>query len=51
MGTRQPSIARLESGKAKPSLLSLEMVVEVLGARLFVRIGAPEDAPQAAHCA
>jgi len=40
VGTRQPSIARLESGKSAPNLAFLRRVVEALGGRLTVRIEA-----------
>ncbi len=38
VGTRQPSIARIESGKSLPSLLFLERVANVLNARVEVHI-------------
>ena len=38
VGTRQSSIARLESGKQPPSLSFLHKVVEALGGRLEVHI-------------
>jgi DNA-binding XRE family transcriptional regulator len=38
VGTHQPSIARIESGKSLPSLLCLERVASVLNARVEVRI-------------
>jgi DNA-binding XRE family transcriptional regulator len=38
VGTRQPSIARLESGKSSPNLAFLKRVVEALNGRLTVRI-------------
>jgi DNA-binding XRE family transcriptional regulator len=38
VGTHQPSIARIESGKSLPSLLFLERVASVLNARVDVRI-------------
>lgn len=38
VGTQQPSIARIESGKSLPSLLFLERVASVLNARVEVRI-------------
>ena len=38
VGTKQPSIARLESGKVEPKLSFLRRVVEAQGARLEVRI-------------
>lgn len=47
VGARQPSIARLESGKVEPRLSFLRRVVETLGARLEVRIVPLEEAPAA----
>jgi DNA-binding XRE family transcriptional regulator len=38
VGTKQPSIARLEKGESTPSLAFLEKLAEALGARLEVRI-------------
>lgn len=38
VGTRQSSIARLESGNGEPSLTFLRKVVEALGGRLTVEI-------------
>lgn len=38
VGTKQPSIARLESGRVEPKLSFLRRVVEALGARLEVHI-------------
>ena len=37
-GTRQPSIARLESGKSDPDLAFLRQIANVLGARVEVRV-------------
>ena len=45
VGTKQPSIARLESGKSEPTISFLRRVVEVLGGRLEVRIVAYEETP------
>lgn len=45
VGTKQPSIARLESGKVEPRLSFLRRVVEALGGRLEVRIAPLEEAP------
>lgn len=44
VGCKQPSIARLESGRHAPSLPFLRRVVEALGGRLEVRVVATEDA-------
>ncbi len=38
VGTHQPSIARIESGKSLPSLLFLERMASALNARVEVRI-------------
>jgi DNA-binding XRE family transcriptional regulator len=38
VGTKQPSIARLESGKGTPSLSFLQRVAEALGGHLVVKI-------------
>ena len=45
VGTKQPSIARLESGKVEPRLGFLRRVVEALGGRLEIRIAPLEEAP------
>ena len=45
VGTRQPSIARLESGERKPSLSFLQRVAKVLDARIEVHL-VPMDAPE-----
>ena len=45
VGTKQPSIARLESGKVEPRLSFLRRVVEALGGRLEVQIAPLEEAP------
>lgn len=38
VGTRQPSIARLESGRSLPSLSFLEKVAEALDAEMEIKI-------------
>ena len=38
VGTRQPSIARLENGSSKPSLSFLEKVAEALDAKIEVNL-------------
>jgi transcriptional regulator with XRE-family HTH domain len=38
VGTKQPSIARLESGASSPSLSFLEKVAEALGAEMKVNL-------------
>jgi len=45
VGTKQPSIARLESGRTEPKLSFLRRVVEALGGRLEVRIVPFEETP------
>lgn len=45
VGTQQPSIARLESGRVEPKLSFLRRVVEALGGRLEVRIVPDEGRP------
>lgn len=46
VGTKQPSIARLESGQREPSLSFLRRVVEALGGKLSVQITGDEEAVQ-----
>jgi transcriptional regulator with XRE-family HTH domain len=43
VGTKQPSIARLESGRDEPTLSLLRRVAEALEARLEVRLVPAED--------
>ena len=38
VGTRQPSIARLESGSRKPSLSFLERIADALDAKVEIKI-------------
>jgi predicted transcriptional regulator len=42
VGTKQPNIARLESGRVQPTLPFLRRIVEALGGRLEIRIIPPE---------
>ncbi len=51
VGTRQPNIARLESGKTTPTLPFLQRVTEALGGRLVVKVELPEDAQAVTPCA
>ena len=37
MGTTQPVVARLESGRIRPSLRTLERLAEATGSRLLIR--------------
>jgi transcriptional regulator with XRE-family HTH domain len=46
VGTKQPSIARLESGQEAPRLSFLKRVVEALGGTLEIRIVAEERAEE-----
>jgi transcriptional regulator with XRE-family HTH domain len=46
VGTKQPSIARLESGANEPSIAFLRKVAEALGYRLTVNL-VPADEPEA----
>jgi predicted transcriptional regulator len=38
VGTKQPAIARIESGKSLPSLSFLKRIAEVLGAYVEIRV-------------
>jgi len=49
VGTQQPSIARLESGKTTPALPFLRRVAEALGTRLTVKFEPCEDTPRDVH--
>ena len=42
MGTTQPVVARLESGRIRPSLRTLERLAEATGSRLLIRFEARE---------
>lgn len=46
VGTKQPSIARLESGRWVPKLSFLKRVAEAMGGRVVVRIEVQEGAPR-----
>jgi ribosome-binding protein aMBF1 (putative translation factor) len=47
MGTTQPVVARLESGRSRPSMQTLERVAEATGSRLLISF-APLDAKRPA---
>ena len=47
MGTTQPVVARLESGRSKPSMRTLERLAEATGLRLLVTF-APRSEPHPA---
>ena len=49
VGTRQPSIARLESGKREPRLSFLRKVAKALGARLEIRLVPEEEDAHVDH--
>jgi len=49
VGTRQPNIARLESGRTAPSLPFLRRVVEALGGELEIKIKMPDETQTASH--
>jgi transcriptional regulator with XRE-family HTH domain len=46
VGTRQPSIARLENGASTPTISFLRKVAAALGSRVEVRFVPLEDTPQ-----
>ena len=46
MGTTQPVVARLESGRVRPSMRTLERLAEATGSRLLIRFE-PRDASPA----
>jgi len=37
MGTTQPVVARLESGRSRPSMRTLKRLAEATGSRLLIR--------------
>lgn len=47
MGTTQPFVARLESGRTRPSMRTLERLAEATGSRLLIRFE-PTGAKRAA---
>jgi transcriptional regulator with XRE-family HTH domain len=47
MGTTQPVVARLESGRTRPSMRTLERLAKATGSRLLIRFE-PRDAKRAA---
>ena len=44
MGTTQPVIARLESGRKRPSMRTLERLAEATGSRLLISFEPREEA-------
>jgi transcriptional regulator with XRE-family HTH domain len=48
VGTKQPSIARLESGQSAPRLSFLKKVVDALGGTLTVKIEDPQRSDSSA---
>ena len=38
IGTTQPAVARLESGRGRPSIRTLERLAEVTGSRMLIRL-------------
>ncbi len=42
MGTTQPVVARLESGRSRPSMRTLERLAEATGSRLLIRFESRE---------
>jgi ribosome-binding protein aMBF1 (putative translation factor) len=49
MGTTQAAIARLESGRTKPSTRTLERFARATGMRLRISFEEPTNPPQLAH--
>jgi ribosome-binding protein aMBF1 (putative translation factor) len=47
MGTTQPVVARLESGRSRPSMRTLERLADATGSRLLIRFE-PRDAKRPA---
>jgi len=47
MGTTQPFVARLESGRSRPSMRTLERLADATGSRLLISFE-PRDAKQSA---
>ncbi len=47
MGTTQPVVARLESGRTRPSMRTLERLAEATGSRLLIRFE-PREGKRAA---
>ena len=47
MGTTQPAVARLESGRSRPSMRTLERLAEATGSRLLISF-APLEAKRPA---
>jgi transcriptional regulator with XRE-family HTH domain len=51
VGTKQPSVARLESGQDAPRLSFLKRVVEALGGTLTIKIEVDQATGASAPCA
>jgi transcriptional regulator with XRE-family HTH domain len=45
MGTTQPVVARLESGRVRPSMRTLERLAQATGSRLLIRLEPCEASP------
>jgi ribosome-binding protein aMBF1 (putative translation factor) len=50
VGTKQPNIARLESGERESSIDLLRRVAEALGGKLLIRIEMPQDRGSGTTC-
>ena len=49
MGTTQPVVARLESGRTRPSMRTLERLAEATGSRLLISFAPLEAKPPASR--
>jgi ribosome-binding protein aMBF1 (putative translation factor) len=50
VGTKQPNIARLESGESESSIDLLRRVAKALGGKLLIRIEMPQDRGSGTPC-